>query len=550
MKLLTTCCLVATTLFASSAVALEPKEVAIIAVKSSTPSRNLAAYYARVRKIPRAQICLIDTRPGEVLSRAEWEAKVRPEILAWIEKRKLKGKIRCLVTTWDVPLKIDKAGGDAATVAARKTFLEGQRRAVAEQFVKQITELDGLLAEVKPVPSVKADASLKDMVDTYNTVQRQAIQRIREAGATAERNAANSAFSRSIVAVGGLAAAIRNLEAVKANGSASEKQLQQLIQVKEHTKKLDGQLTEAAGQPASVERDQAEFKAIAEKDGLIRALQWIDQQLPGITKNETYSSFDSELSLIYWPKYPLLRWQPNLLHHRYDGSTVRDEKPTLMVARIDGPSGIACKNMIDSAIKIEKKGLAGRVYIDARGRGDDGRPAARGSYAEYDQSLRRLAKILKETTDRRVTLDNKPALFPPGSCPQAALYCGWYSVKKYVDAFRWQPGSVGYHIASFEAQTLRNPKSNVWCKRMLENGVTATLGSVYEPYLTAFPLPHEFFPLLMTGKYTLVETFYRTKPYNSWNMVVLGDPLYNPFGRKPEITVDELPVDLKRLVEK
>ena len=84
----------------------------------------------------------------------------------------------------------------------------------------------------------------------------------------------------------------------------------------------------------------------------------------------------------------------------------------------------------------------------------------------------------------------------------------------------------------------------------MENGVCATLGPVYEPYLSAFPLPHEFFPLLMTGKYTLVETYYRTKSYNSWTMVVLGDPLYNPFGRKPEITIDELPTDLKALVEK
>ena len=547
MKVFITCCLIASALFASTALALEPKEIVIIAVKRSANSIKLAKYYAKVRKIPRTQICLIDTRQGEVLSRAEWNAKVRPTILAWLEKNKLKGKIRCLVTTYDVPLKIDKAGGDPVTMAARKTALQGLRRALAEQLVKQITELNGLLVETKPGPSVKADASLKDLVDTHNTVQRQALRRIREADASAERTAANATIGRAYVAVGGLATVARNLEARKAGGSASEAQLQQLEKIKQHIEKLDKQLTDAAGQRASVEQDQTALKVIAEKDGLIRALQWIDQQLPGITKNETYSSFDSELSLIYWPNYPLNRWLPNLLHHRYDGSKAREEKPTLMVARIDGPNP---KAMIDAALLIEKKGLVGRIYIDARGLGDDSKPAMRGSYAEYDQSLRRLAKILKKSTDRTVILDNRPALFPPGSCPQAALYCGWYSVKKYVDAFRWQPGSVGFHIASFEATTLRDPKSKAWCKRMLDNGICATLGPVYEPYLSAFPLPHEFFPLLMTGKYTLVETYYRTKSYNSWTMVVLGDPLYNPFGRKPEITVDELPADLKGLVEK
>lgn len=547
MKVFIAYCLIASTFLASTAIALEPKEIVIIAVKRSANSIKLAKYYAKVRKIPRTQICLIDTRQGEVLSRAEWNAKVRPTILAWLEKNKLKGKIRCLVTTYDVPLKIDKAGGDPATVAARKMFLQGQRRTLAEQFVKQITGLDGLLVETKPAPSVGADASLKDLVDTYNTVQRLALQRINNADATPDRTAAYAAFGRSIVAISGLAAAQRSLEARKAGGSASEAQLQQLEKIKQHIEKLDKQLTDAAGQGASVEQDQTVLKVIAEKNGLIGGLKWIAQQLPGITKNETYSSFDSELSLIYWPNYPLNRWLPNLLHHRYDGSKAREEKPTLMVARLDGPNP---KRMIDAALFVEKKGLVGRVYIDARGLGDDSKPAVRGSFAEYDQSLRRLAKILKKNTDRTVILDNRPALFPPGSCPQAAMYCGWYSVKKYVDAFRWQPGSVGFHIASFEATTLRDPKSKAWCKRMLDNGICATLGPVYEPYLSAFPLPHEFFPLLMTGKYTLVETYYRTKSYNSWTMVVLGDPLYNPFGRKPEITVKELPADLKGLVEK
>jgi uncharacterized protein (TIGR03790 family) len=102
-----------------------------------------------------------------------------------------------------------------------------------------------------------------------------------------------------------------------------------------------------------------------------------------------------------------------------------------------------------------------------------------------------------------------------------------------VAAFTWVKGAVGYHVASAEATTLRRPLSQVWCKRMLEEGVAATLGPVSEPYLTAFPLPDEFFPLLMTGRLSLLEVYFRTLPHLSWQMLLIGDPLYTPFRKNP-----------------
>jgi hypothetical protein len=156
-----------------------------------------------------------------------------------------------------------------------------------------------------------------------------------------------------------------------------------------------------------------------------------------------------------------------------------------------------------------------------------------------------LAARLKAHTQLEVVLDNQPALFQPGDCSDAAVYCGWYSLAKYVDAFDWNPGAVGYHIASAEARTLRKPGATVWCSAMLEDGVAATLGPVAEPYLAAFPLPDDFFPLLLTGKYTLVETYYRTNPFNAWAMILIGDPLYRPFARNPALSEDALPERLR-----
>ncbi|RIK80789.1 MAG: hypothetical protein DCC67_08960, partial [Planctomycetota bacterium] len=135
--------------------------------------------------------------------------------------------------------------------------------------------------------------------------------------------------------------------------------------------------------------------------------------------------------------------------------------------------------------------------------------------------------------DLEVVVDEQPGLFQAGACPNAALYCGWYSLGKYVDAFQWAPGAVAYHLASSEATTLRNPESQAWCKRMIEDGVAATIGPVYEPYLFAFPRPEEFFALLLTGQLSLVECYYQSQPFTSWNMALIGDPLYRPFKNRP-----------------
>jgi uncharacterized protein (TIGR03790 family) len=131
-----------------------------------------------------------------------------------------------------------------------------------------------------------------------------------------------------------------------------------------------------------------------------------------------------------------------------------------------------------------------------------------------------------------VVVDAKPELFQAGTAPGAALYCGWYSLSRYVDAFDWVPGAVGYHIASGECGTLRAGSGQGWCKRMLEDGVAATVGPVGEPYVQAFPVPEIFFSLLGDGDYTLAEVYFLSLPFLSWQMVLVGDPLYRPFKKR------------------
>ncbi|MGE5293784.1 MAG: TIGR03790 family protein [Solirubrobacterales bacterium] len=301
---------------------------------------------------------------------------------------------------------------------------------------------------------------------------------------------------------------------------------------------LDSQLTKLR------ESLQAEKDALAELEGKGQANTPVSQEhqllaakiqmdIDRIEGKETDASVDSELSMVMCGSYELYRWQPNLL--RTPGP---HPFKTLMVSRLDGPSYNIAKGLIDKALAAEAKGLTGTVYIDSRGL------QSNDFYGYYDQSLRQLAALTWLRTTLPVQEEQTADLFAPGSCPNAALYCGWYSLQKYVDAFDFVDGAVGYHIASFEAASLHDPKSSQWCPAMLQDGITATLGPVNEPYLHAFPEPRAFFAALYDGR-CLVEAYYLTLPLNSWQMLLIGDPLYTPFKAKPGASASKPETDGK-----
>lgn len=262
----------------------------------------------------------------------------------------------------------------------------------------------------------------------------------------------------------------------------------------------------------------------------------LEAQKRAITQSESTAAVDSELMLLWWENYELRRWVVNPLYFRTPPSLRENKEPVLLVSRLDGPTPEIARRLVDLALAAEEKGLEGKVYVDARGFGwEPAREPSGSGYSGYDESLREMARLLQREAKMDVTLDDQQELFAPGSCPDCALYCGWYSLGKYVDAFRFVPGAVAYHIASSEAVTLRDRNSTLWCKSLLDRDVAATLGPVAEPYTVGFPKPAEFFGLLVTGKYPLVECYARTSLFTSWMTVLVGDPLYNPYARHPRL---------------
>jgi uncharacterized protein (TIGR03790 family) len=262
-----------------------------------------------------------------------------------------------------------------------------------------------------------------------------------------------------------------------------------------------------------------ELKELAEQKK--ETSEQLQHEIDRLSGKETSASVDSELSLVLLGAYELYRWQPNALRK----NVLWRDFGTLMVCRLDGPDYTIVEGLVDKAIAAEKTGLTGVAYIDSRGL------VSKDSYGYFDRSLRDLATLTRLRTAMPVKEERTKELFASGTCHRTAIYCGWYSLKNYVDAFDFVDGAVGYHISSFEAVNLRDPNSSQWCPAMLRDGITATLGAVDEPYLQAFPEPKAFFLELFNGA-CLAEAFYHTKPFNSWQLILIGDPLYRPFKKR------------------
>jgi len=273
---------------------------------------------------------------------------------------------------------------------------------------------------------------------------------------------------------------------------------------------------------------------------LKESIMRLDQQAMMLDQRESNAAVDSELAMMWYPPYPLSRWQLNTRFFTITESARAKMPRLVMTCRIDGPTPAVAKRIIEDAIQAEEAGgPAGFAYVDARGinwqkEGD----ATAGTYGGYDESLRELSELFKKC-HFRTTLNNTDDVFRVGSCPRTALYCGWYALQNYTPAFELMKGSIAYHIASFEAVSLREANNKRWVPNLLQDGACVSIGPVWEPYLIAFPKPATFFGFLLAG-HTVVESYWLSNHFTSWQMMIIGDPLYRPYGKKPRLKTEEV----------
>lgn len=281
-----------------------------------------------------------------------------------------------------------------------------------------------------------------------------------------------------------------------------------------------------------LQREREKLTESASKDEAIsEKLKDISQNINALLGTNKRAAVDSELMLAKSNNHKLAGWLENPYFLGFQQKmTLLGKNDVMLVARLDGPDEKTVYRLIDDALAAEKEGLAGKAYFDARWPPNEAK--AKSGYKLWDASLHRAAALVEKRLS--VHLDQSPELLAPGSAPDAALYCGWYSLARYVDSFTWAKGAIGYHIASAECSTLKKKDSQVWCLQMLNHGVAATIGPVYEPYVQGFPLPEIFFGMLVEGYMNLGESYLVSLPFVSWQMILVGDPLYKPF--QPMVT--------------
>ena len=130
--------------------------------------------------------------------------------------------------------------------------------------------------------------------------------------------------------------------------------------------------------------------------------------------------------------------------------------------------------------------------------------------------------------------DEKPAIFPSGfPMTDCSLYYGWYAggmsrARWLTRDFDFKPGAIAVHIHSYSASSLRHADAG-WVAPLLVKGAAASLGNVYEPYLQMTAHLDIFNDRLLHG-FTFAESAYMATRALSWMSVVVGDPLYRPFG--------------------
>ncbi len=515
-------------MFSASALAgISPtraEDLVLVVNRLQPEGRTLAEHYASLRGVPTSQIIEIEVADRFSVDRSTYDRSIRDAIREKIRGLGGEERVRGLVLFYGVPLRVD-AGPVDADVAAEHAAIQSMYNQVHPQAVQGVQSLETLAVRLDPSFKPRDNTN----PDVLNERVRLALVSINTSIAKvpeAQREGRKAEYGRARQLIES-PATVRELGPVQPSTTPpTQDQINQL------------------GREQSKPEGRAQLRTIVHATGgKLGLLNVLAMQRTLLGPDHTDASVDSELALLWHESFPRKNWQANPF---YMNASMVTPKQAIKVARLDGPDPTTVRRMIDEAIRVEREGLRGTIVIDARGLKPE---TGLGSFGWYDQSLRNLAKILKDANVGPLLFDDAEPTLPIDSATDASIYCGWYAVRSYRPSVRSVPGAVAFHVASFELNWMRDPADAGWCRGLLLDGAAATLGPVAEPFLIAFPSADEFFPLLLAGRLPLIDTYWATMKMTSWKMSLLGDPLYVPYRTNPLLTQNQLPLSLRELID-
>jgi len=524
-----------------AAFALQPDEILLITSRNSPDSQRLAKLYCRLRGVPADQVVTLDVPTSEEMPFATYETNVVGPVRQFLLDHQLKPKIKCLLTFYGVPFRIaarQNTPADDRELAEVKDVglaTAGELRTTLANLEKEAALAD---PSFQPGIGDSIPASLARMQAAITAI----TAKIPAMTDPAQRSDNLKQLLATLETIGGEAELDTRIGPSQRN-DPEKTAAQRQVWIDLHQKVLDARDKEQQLQAVRwdpIARSQLRTLARAHF-GLVGLLRVLGAQADYLITDNTAAATDNELALLWWDYYPRQRWLENPLNLAFAGRPSN----ALMVMRLDGPDPATVQKMMRTSVEVEKTGLDGIIAIDARGIAPIDEKGNLSAFGEFDETLRHLAYMVRTKTHLKIAFDDQDIVFPPHFAKNVACYCGWYSVGHYIPGCDFNPGAVGYHIASYEMVTLHTP-SSYWVRGLLTDGVVATLGPVAEPYLSAFPKPDEFFPLLLTGKLTMAEVYWKTNPSTSWMISFIGDPLYTPYKVHPAMNVADLPPGLRK----
>ena len=236
------------------------------------------------------------------------------------------------------------------------------------------------------------------------------------------------------------------------------------------------------------------------------------------------AAVDAELSCLLLDDYSRAGPLPNPWYNSQGFTQIDKNKIYLLATRLDGPTPQIVRNMIEGALEVEKYGLRGGCYIDKFG------PFKMGDIW-MEEAYQRLKRLGMEMYTNPIVDTTWSEDYP---MEHPAIYLGWYAPEVngpfLRDDLQFAPGAIAYHLHSFSAMELRTDKK-FWVGPLLAKGAAATMGCVDEPYLHHTPDLAIFASRLGMG-YSFGEAAYMSLRSLSWQITVIGDPLYTPFRRQ------------------
>jgi uncharacterized protein (TIGR03790 family) len=269
-----------------------------------------------------------------------------------------------------------------------------------------------------------------------------------------------------------------------------------------------------------------------------------------VGESGTMASVDSELTLLYRKMVGLAFPAPGFVPNPYflaDHPVAEARRfshrdyDIYLVTRLDAFTVEEAQTLVDAASMPTSSGL---IVLDQRNAlvsraGEDILAKA----AETIRTLDTPERVMLETTSKAATT------------PSPVLgYFSWGAtdpqLRSRFSGLHFAAGAIAATFAGSDARTFQPPPPG-WTPMkdptnratwfggapqsligdLIREGVTGAAGSVAEPFLQGAVRPDVLFPAYISG-FNLVESFYLATPYLSWQTVVVGDPLCQPFARK------------------